>query len=114
MAELNECCEFSFGGHIERATLKDRSPSGARDSYTCGWWDRDSVLRTDGHEPTSYTIGTQRPCEGHHARVSLSPRTVDQCSNIHPKRGKEDRLRDVDQSEGKPKLGEGGTAFPWF
>lgn len=55
MAELNGLCKFSFGGHAERATLEDCSPSSGRVSDFRRGRDRGSNPSTGGHQPCSYT-----------------------------------------------------------
>jgi len=55
MADLNELYKFSFGGHAERATLENGSPSSGRVSDLCMRRDRGSNPSTGGHQPYSYT-----------------------------------------------------------
>jgi len=56
MAGLNELCKLSFGGHAERATLENGSPSSGRVSDLRRGRDWGSNPSTGGHQqPYSYT-----------------------------------------------------------
>jgi len=68
MAELNELRKFSFGGHSERATLGNISPSCACAPESCGRRDWGSNLNTGRYEPSSYMMGSWGLCENHHIR----------------------------------------------